>query len=108
MSSDQSKVLSLLAFFFYTQGYFARAVSIYSALELLDPQDPSHLRGLAVCYAGAERYDLALGALDRLALRGAVDAPFYLLRSQVLSALSRPEEAANAMNAYSDIRERKG
>ena len=106
MHQDQAKVLSLLAYFFYTQGYFPRAVGIYSALELLDSQDPAHLRGLAVSYAGAERFDLALGALDRLALRGAVDAPFYLLRSQVLIALSRPEEAANAMVAYSDIMQR--
>jgi Flp pilus assembly protein TadD len=105
MQPDQTKVLSLLAFFFYTQGYFARAVSLYAALELLEPQDPSPLRGLAVSYAGAERFDLALSALDRLALRGAVDASFYLLRSQVLSALSRPEEAANAMRAYSDLRQ---
>ena len=106
MQPEQTKVLSLLAYFFYTQGYYARAVSIYSALDLLDSQDASHLRGLAVCYAAADRHELALAALDRLAMRGVLDAPFYLLRSQVLSSLSRPEEAASAMAAYTDMRQR--
>ena len=107
MQSDQIKVVSLLAYFFYTQGYHARAIHLYSALDVMDAQDPSHLRGLALSYAAAQQYALALAALDRLALRGAVDAAFYLLRSQVLSALGRPEESANAMSAFTDLRLRE-
>jgi Flp pilus assembly protein TadD len=104
MQSDQIKVLSLLAYFFYTQGFFSRATHLYSALDVLDSSDHSHLRGLALSYAAAQQNDFALSALDRLALRGAVDAPFYLLRAQVLGALGRTDEAANAMTAFTDLR----
>ena len=103
MQSDQIKVVTLLAYFFYTQGQWERAIHLYAALELLDPQDAAPVRGLALSYAAHGRFELALAALDRLALRGAVDAPFYLLRAQVLSALQRVDEAHNAMCAYLDM-----
>lgn len=103
MQSDQIKVVSLLAYFFYTQGQWERAIHLYAALELLDPHEPAPVRGLALAYAAHGRFELALAALDRLALRGAVDAPFYLLRAQVLSALQRSEESSSAMSAYLDM-----
>ncbi len=105
MQSDQIKVVALLAYFFYTQSQYDRAIRLYAALELLDPTDPVHVRGLALSYAAQAQFELALAALDRLALRGSVDAPFYFLRAQILGALQRPEESANAMRAYLDMRQ---
>jgi hypothetical protein len=105
MQADQIKVVALLAYFFYTQSQYDRAIRLYAALELLDPADPIHIRGLALSYAAQAQSELALAALDRLALRGAVDAPFYLLRAQVLGALQRPEESASAMRVYLEMRQ---
>ena len=46
----------------------------------------------------------ALDALDRLAMLGAVDAAFQLLRAQTLGALERRAEAVAAIEAFIDLK----
>ena len=46
----------------------------------------------------------ALDTLDRLALQGAMDAAFHLVRAQALQALDRGDGAASAMRAYVALR----
>ncbi len=106
MSSKRREtlVLSQLAYLYLLQGYVDRAALIYQTLHILEPQILQHLRGIAVAHARAGRHDKALAALDELALRGAVDAPFYSLRSRVLADLGRLEEAQAAMRSYLAVR----
>jgi Flp pilus assembly protein TadD len=106
MSADRREtlVLSQLAYLYLLQGYVDRSALIYQTLHILEPDAPQHLRGVAVAHSRAGRHDKALGALDELALRGAVDAPFYSLRSRVLADLGRLDEAQAAMRSYLGLR----
>jgi len=100
----ETLVLSQLAYLYLLQGYVDRSALIYQTLHILEPDAPQHLRGLAVAHSRAGRHEKALGALDELALRGAVDAPFYSLRSRVLADLGRLDEAQAAMRSYLGLR----
>jgi Flp pilus assembly protein TadD len=106
MSADRREtlVLSQLAYLYLLQGYVDRSALIYQTLHILEPEAPQHLRGVAVAHSRAGRHEKALGALDELALRGAVDAPFYSLRSRVLADLGRLDEAQAAMRSYLGLR----
>jgi Flp pilus assembly protein TadD len=106
MSADRREtlVLSQLAYLYLLQGYVDRSALIYQALHILEPDAPQHLRGVAVAHSRAGRHEKALGALDELALRGEVDAPFYSLRSRVLADLGRMDEAQAAMRSYLGLR----
>lgn len=106
MSADRREtlVLSQLAYLYLLQGYVDRSAVIYQTLHILEPDAPQHLRGVAVAHSRAGRHEKALGALDELALRGAVDAPFYSLRSRVLADLGRMDEAQAAMRSYLGLR----
>jgi Flp pilus assembly protein TadD len=100
----ETLVLSQLAYLYLLQGYVDRSALIYQTLHILEPDAPQHLRGVAVAHSRAGRHEKALGALDELALRGAVDAPFYSLRSRVLADLGRIDEAQAAMRSYLGLR----
>jgi Flp pilus assembly protein TadD len=100
----ETLVLSQLAYLYLLQGYVDRSALIYQTLHILEPDAPQHLRGVAVAHSRAGRHEKALGALDELALRGAVDAPFYSLRSRVLADLGRLDEAQAAMRSYLSLR----
>lgn len=100
----ETLVLSQLAYLYLLQGYVDRSALIYQTLHILEPDAPQHLRGVAVAHSRAGRHEKALSALDELALRGAVDAPFYSLRSRVLADLGRLDEAQAAMRSYLGLR----
>lgn len=101
---NETQVLSQLAYLYLIQGYVDRSAIIYNSLHILEPEVLQHLRGVAVAHSRAGRHDKALAALDELALRGAVDAPFYSLRARVLADLGRLEEAQAAMRSYLSVR----
>ncbi len=98
-TSSPCYTLSQLAFLMLAQEYPQRAAVLYGALTVLEPEVPSHFRGLALAQSEAGRPAQALAALDQLALKGQVDAPFYMLRARVLVDLQRPQEAQAAMKA---------
>jgi hypothetical protein len=98
-SSAASHTLSQLAYLLLSQEYPNRAAVIYGALNVMEPDVIYHLRGLALSCSLAGRHTDALAALDQLALKGQVDAPFYLLRARVLVDLQRPQEAQAVMKA---------
>ncbi len=100
MPARQSQALALLGYFYLKQGFPQRAMTVFSALEILDPPQPLHVCALALACRRAGRLEQALACLDRLALRGAIRAPYHLLRAQVLQGLSRSDEAAQSMLAY--------
>lgn len=104
LSVRETQVLSQLAYMYLNQGFTERACLLYAALHLLQPEAPQHVRGIAVSNARAGRPDRALAALDLLALRGEVDAPYYSLRARVLGSLKRPDEAQAAMRSYLGLR----
>lgn len=83
-----------------SQDYPNRAAVLYRALALMQPEQAAHWRGLALAHSRAGKPAEALAALDQLALRGQVDAPFYLLRARVLVDLGRLQEAQSVMKAF--------
>lgn len=104
MAARQSQVLALLGHFYLKQGFAQRAMTVFGALEILDPDNTTHLRAHAVACRRAGRLEQALVCLDKLALRGRINAPYHLLRAQVLQGLARPHEAEQAMRAYLQAR----
>ena len=104
MAARESQVLALLGHFYLKQGYAQRAITVFAALEILDPHNASHVRAHALACHRAGRLEQALACLDRLALRGRINAPYHLLRARVLQGLIRPQEAAQAMRAYVQAR----
>ena len=104
LSSKETQILSQLAYLYLLQGYVERASLLYSALHILEPTVFHHLRGIALSASRAGKQERALAALDQLALRGAVDAPYYSLRARVLTDLGRGDEAQAAMRSYLNLR----
>lgn len=104
MPARQSQVLALLGHFYLKQGYAQRAMTVFTALEFLDPNTVGHVRANALACRRAGRLEQALTCLDKLALRGHINAPYHLLRAQVLQGLARPQEAEQAMRAYLQAR----
>lgn len=100
MPARQSQALAMLGYFYLKQGFAQRAMTVFAALEVLDPPQPRHVCALALACRRAGRLEQALACLDRLALRGAIRAPYHLLRAQVLQGLLRSDEAAQSMQAY--------
>ena len=101
---DAFDALHVLAHAHRLQGDPARAALLLGALDHLRPNEPAVLRALAASELADGNPEAAMAALDRLALRGAVDAAFHLLRAQTLVALARPDEARLAMRAFVDQR----
>jgi len=94
----------LLGHFYLKQGFAQRAMTVFSALEILDPDNILHVRAHAVACRRAGRMEQALACLDKLALRGQINTPYHLLRAQVLQGLARTHEAEQAMRAYLQAR----
>ena len=103
-SSRETQVLSQLAYLYLMQGFVERATLLYSALHILEPSVAQHLRGIALASSRSGNHNKALAALDELALRGAVDAPYYSLRARVLNDLGRIDESQAAMRSYINLR----
>jgi len=100
LSDAERDALALLGSFFLQQGQPERALTVFSGLEVLEPQVLSHARLVVVAALSANRPERALIALDRLALGGVIDGVFHLARAEALSALGRAPEAATAMRAW--------
>ena len=106
MLPPRLQALAVLAHAHRVQGDAARSALLFGAIELLHPQDPAVLRGLAAAELAAGRPAPALAALERSLLLPAVpvDGAFHLLRAQALLALGRRDEAQGAMQAALALR----
>ena len=71
---------------------------------MLVPDDPKALLTLALAQLRSAKPQRALTTLERVAMLGAVDAPFHLVRAQALQALERTDEANSAMRAVQALR----
>jgi len=98
------ELMDLLGYIYLQHGRPEKAAALLAARDLLHPDDPRTLLRLALAQVRAARPQRALEALDRLALLGAMDAPFHLVRAQALQALGRAGEAASAMRAHVALR----
>ena len=108
LPDTERDALTLLGHFFLRQQQPERALTVFAALELLEPGRIEHARCVAVAALNAGRPQRAMLALDRIALAGRLDPTFHLARSLTLLALERNDEAATAMRAWMDAKEPQG
>ena len=99
-----SELIDLLAYIYLQHNRPDKAAVLLAARDLLAPGNARTLLALAVARLRSGQPQRALEALDRLALLGAMDASFHLVRAQALHALERTSEAAAAMRAYLEQR----
>lgn len=92
--------MDLLAYIYLQHGLPDKAAVLLSARDLLAPDNPRALLTLAVAWVRSAKPRKAFEVLERLAILGAMDAQFHLVRAQSLQALERHDEAASAMRAY--------
>jgi Flp pilus assembly protein TadD len=98
------ELMDLLAFVYLQNGLPDKAAVLLAARNILAPDDIRSLLALALAQVRSAKPQRALNTLERLALLGAVDAPFHLVRAQALQALDRRDEAAAAMRAFVALR----
>jgi Flp pilus assembly protein TadD len=98
------ELMDLLGYIYLQHGRPDKAAVLLAARDVLAPDDTRTLLSLALAQVRSARPARAIDTLDRLALLGAMDAPFHLVRAQALQALGRAEEAAGAMRAYVSMR----
>lgn len=99
-SHKEVEFMDLLAYIYLQHGRPDKAAVLLIARNLLVPDDPRVLLSLALAQVRAAKPTQALQTLERLALLGAMDASFHLVRAQALQALEQSAEAASAMRAY--------
>jgi tetratricopeptide (TPR) repeat protein len=104
MTSDQIQTLSALGYFYLLHGFPDRALTLYKGLNLLAPGHIATLKALTLIYMQLKQPLKAMAMLDQLALKGATDATYHLVRSQALMSLQRDDEAQAAMRAYLNAR----
>ncbi|MEG1767081.1 MAG: hypothetical protein RR311_01335 [Comamonas sp.] len=92
--------MDLLAYIYLQHGLPDKAAVLLSARDLLAPDNARALLTLALAWVRSAKPRKALEVLERLAILGAMDAQFHLVRAQALQALERHDEAASAMRAY--------
>jgi len=98
------ELMDLLAFVYLQNGLPDKAAVLLAARNILTPDDPRTLLALALAQVRSAKPQRALTTLEQLALLGAMDAPFHLVRAQALQALDRRDEAAGAMRAFVALR----
>ena len=98
------ELMDLLGYIYLQHGRPDKAAVLLAARDVLAPDDTRTLLSLALAQVRSAKPARAIDTLDRLALLGAMDAPFHLVRAQALQALGRAEEAAGAMRAYVSMR----
>lgn len=98
------ELMDLLAFVYLQNGLPDKAAVLLAARNILTPDDPRTLLALALAQVRSAKPQRALNTLEQLALLGAMDAPFHLVRAQALQALDRRDEAAGAMRAFVALR----
>jgi len=99
-----SELMDLLAFVYLQNGLPDKAAVLLAARNVLAPDDPRALLALALAQVRSAKPQRALNTLEQLALLGAMDASFHLVRAQALQALDRRDEAAGAMRAFVALR----
>ncbi len=104
MTDAQFEALAVLAYAYLQHDKPDKAASLLGGLDVLRPNEPQTLRALAAARLRLGRPAEALDVLDRLAMLGAVDAAFQLLRAQALAALERRAEATAAFAAFIDLK----
>ncbi|SFQ12235.1 Tetratricopeptide repeat-containing protein [Variovorax sp. OK605] len=98
------ELMDLLGYIYLQHGRPDKAAVLLAARDVLAPDDTRTLLSLALAQVRSAKPARAIDTLDRLALLGAMDAPFHLVRAQALHALGRSDEAAGAMRAYVSMR----
>ena len=102
--AESIELMDLLAFVYLQNGLPDKAAVLLAARNILAPDDPRALLALALAQVRSAKPQRALNTLEQLALLGAMDAPFHLVRAQALQALDRRDEAASAMRAFVALR----
>ncbi|MBH1965478.1 MAG: hypothetical protein I8H77_14130 [Comamonadaceae bacterium] len=98
------ELMDLLSYIYLRHGLPDKAAALLIARDLLVPDNRVTLLTLAIAQVRAVKYERALETLERLAMLGAVDASFHLVRAQAFQALGRTGEAASAMRAHVSLR----
>lgn len=98
------ELMDLLAYVYLQNNRPDKAAVLLAARDVLAPDHPRALLTLALAQVRAAKPARALDTLDRLALLGAMDGAFHLVRAQALQALGRADEAAGAMRAFIALR----
>lgn len=104
LSTDAHELLGLLAHLYLENHRPEKSVVLLQALNAVGLASHRDQATLALSLLRANKPEAAMNMLDQLALNGAVDAPFHLIRSQALHALDRKAEAQVAMQAYIRLR----
>lgn len=99
-SHKEVEFMDLLAYIYLQHGRPDKAAVLLIARNLVVADDPRVLLSLALAQVRAAKPTQALQTLERLALLGAMDATFHLVRAQALQALEQSAEAASAMRAH--------
>ncbi|MEC4720739.1 hypothetical protein RY831_16365 [Noviherbaspirillum sp. CPCC 100848] len=105
MEQPEFELLQVLAYFYLRNARPEKSAVLLDALSVLRPEDLKVRRSLALAQLRAGKPNKALETLDRLAMLGDTNANFHLMRSETLSALQRPDEAAASMRAYVSMRQ---
>lgn len=95
-----TEFMDLLAYIYLQHGLSDKAAVLLLARDLLVPDEPRVLLTLALAQVRSAKPGKALQTLERLAILGAMNIDFHLVRAQALQALQRHVEAASAMRAY--------
>ncbi|WP_428000753.1 hypothetical protein [Acidovorax sp.] len=98
------ELMDLLGYVYLQNNRPDKAAVLLAARDVLAPDHPRTLLTLALAHMRAAKPARALDTLDRLALLGAMDGAFHLVRAQALQALGRTDEAAGAMRAFIALR----
>lgn len=98
------ELMDLLGYVYLQNNRPDKAAVLLAARDVLAPDHPRTLLTLALAQVRAAKPARALDTLDRLALLGAMDGAFHLVRAQALQALGRTDEAAGAMRAFIALR----
>ena len=98
------ELMDLLAFVYLQNGLPDKAAVLLAARNILAPEDARALLSLALAQVRSAKPQRALNTLEQLALLGAMDASFHLVRAQARHALGRRAVAAGAMRAFVALR----
>lgn len=103
-SCEQIELMDLLSYIYLRHGLPDKAAVLLAARDLLVPDHPRALLTLALAQVRSGKPERALATLERLAMLGAVDASFHLVRAQAFQALGQAMEASAAMRAHVALR----
>lgn len=98
MTEQDINLVQLLAHAYMQNARAPKAVVLLLAVDAMMPGQRRVLCALALAQVRSGDPKAALATLDRIAMGGGLDAPFYLLRARALAACERRIEAAAAMS----------